>query len=133
MARTHRQRLPASGEPGGVTPGPPRGWPSCGARAARGAYCNVKGQPGALRRRGSDRAADWVSSVWLLTVAQSSGRKKKVGWPFCGIALMAWSYRRGSGFAFRRVESVIADDEPLDLLAFGLWPRGRGIVEHADD
>src|SRR5215471_5822945 len=82
---------------------------------------------------GSDRAAGWVSSGWLLTVAQSSGRKKKVSWPFCGIALMAWSYRRGSGFAFRRVESVIADDEPLDLLAFGLGQRGRGIVEHADD
>src|SRR5215470_16269469 len=82
---------------------------------------------------GSDRAAGWVSSGWLLTVAQSSGRKKKVSWPFCGIALMAWSYRRGSGVALRRVESVIADDEPLDLLAFGPGQCDRGIVEHADD
>jgi len=32
-----------------VTPGPPRGWPSGGAGAERGAYGNVKGQPGALR------------------------------------------------------------------------------------
>lgn len=33
----------------------------------------------------------------------------------------------------RGVESVIAEDEPLDLLAFVAGQLGRGVVEHADD
>src|ERR1700719_1149794 len=57
-------------------------------------------------------------------------------WPFFGMVLLFPGVRRcgcPSGFAPRRVESVIADDESLDLLAFGLGQGGRGIVEHAYD